>query len=94
MVNWHKADLLQRMYVNVDGNKKISMPRYFKDKIYTDIEREDISCHFQLLHFDAMESQIKKYKELWGEDYGPFLRESIKAQFERMYSRHSKNSKL
>lgn len=43
MVAWHKADLLNRMYVNVGGGKKAAMPRYYKQKIYTDAERSEIS---------------------------------------------------
>ncbi|WNK13003.1 MAG: replication initiator protein [Microvirus sp.] len=34
MIMWHHADLENRMYCTVEDNKKISMPRYFKDKIY------------------------------------------------------------
>lgn len=41
MISWHKASLLDRMYLNVD-DKKISMPRYYKDKMYTDEERQEI----------------------------------------------------
>lgn len=70
------------------------MPRYFKDKIYTEQEREDISTHFQLIHFDVMDAQVKKYKEMWGEDYGPFLRQSIKAQFDKMYFNSQLNQTL
>lgn len=31
-----------RMYCNLKDNKKISMPRYYKQKLYTDEEREEI----------------------------------------------------
>lgn len=31
---WHYNDLDKRMYCNVEGGKKIAMPRYYKDKIY------------------------------------------------------------
>lgn len=40
MQNWHKADLENRMYVNIDGGKKIAMPRYYKQKIYDETERK------------------------------------------------------
>lgn len=35
MVEWHKSDLCNRMYINVGDGKKAAMPRYFKDKIYS-----------------------------------------------------------
>jgi len=38
---WHKADLENRMYLNLTDGKKIGMPRYYKDKLYSEEERED-----------------------------------------------------
>lgn len=32
------------MHLNIEDGKKISMPRYLKNKIYTDEEREQISA--------------------------------------------------
>jgi len=43
MVDYHLADLNNRMYCNLTDNKKISMPRYYKDKIYTQKQRDQIS---------------------------------------------------
>lgn len=37
---WHKDRLLERFYVNIEGGIKASMPRYYRDKIYT---REQLS---------------------------------------------------
>lgn len=38
--NWHKKDIENRMYLNLEGGQKISMPRYYKDKIFNDEQRE------------------------------------------------------
>ena len=40
MIGWHKEDLLNRMYCTVphSGGKKITMPRYYKDKMYSRTE--------------------------------------------------------
>lgn len=43
MVRWHKADLENRMYVNLEGGKKCTMPRYYKDRMYSEAERKKIS---------------------------------------------------
>jgi len=48
MIQWHKNDLTNRMYCNLSDGKKISMPRYYKDKIYNDIERKEIADAFAL----------------------------------------------
>lgn len=37
---WHRVDIENRMYLTVEGGKKIGMPRYYKDKIYNEEERE------------------------------------------------------
>lgn len=43
IINWHKECLDERVYCNIDGGRKISMPRYYKDKIYTEMERKRIA---------------------------------------------------
>lgn len=40
MKKWHTSDNNNRMYCNLTDGKKISMPRYYKDKIYTDEQRK------------------------------------------------------
>lgn len=40
---WHQKDLFNRMYVNTNDGKKITMPRYYKDRIYTDEQRKGIA---------------------------------------------------
>ena len=45
MLRWHKQDLLNRMYVPIKEGKKIAMPRYYKDKIYTQLQRDVINAH-------------------------------------------------
>src|SRR5690606_33994994 len=34
MISWHLADLDNRMYVNLEGGKIASMPRYYRERIY------------------------------------------------------------
>lgn len=44
MINWHKADADNRMYCNLTDGRKITMPRYYKQKLYTDDERKKIGA--------------------------------------------------
>lgn len=37
---WHMDDVENRMYLNLTDGKKIAMPRYYKDKIFNDEQRE------------------------------------------------------
>lgn len=40
MKRWHHADIENRMYCNLLDGKKVSMPRYYKDKIYNEQQRK------------------------------------------------------
>lgn len=48
MIRWHKDDLYQRMYVPLLDGKKIAMPRYYKEKIYSKLQRQLIGNHMRL----------------------------------------------
>lgn len=60
MVKYHKADLVNRMNCVLADGKIISMPRYYKDKIYTEQERKKIAWH-------AIAENIKREQEYWAE---------------------------
>jgi hypothetical protein len=47
MKTWHKAALYDRVYVPMPGGHKASMPRYFREKIYTDLQRQLMSSRYQ-----------------------------------------------
>jgi hypothetical protein len=45
MIKWHKNNLEQRMYVPIEDGKKIAMPRYYKDKMYNEEEKDKIALY-------------------------------------------------
>lgn len=45
--NYHKADVCERVCCVLPGGKKVSMPRYYKDKIYDEVERSQIKEYFK-----------------------------------------------
>lgn len=47
MIAWHRADLLNRFYVPCAGGIKMTMPRYYADKIYTVAERMEIAKYLE-----------------------------------------------
>lgn len=47
MQSWHLQKLKERMYVNLTDGKKASMPRYYKERIYTPLERTMIGEYYQ-----------------------------------------------
>lgn len=48
MIKWHHEDINNRMYCNLQDGKKIAMPRYYKNKIYTDFERKVAGFHTRI----------------------------------------------
>ncbi|AXH71921.1 MAG: replication initiator protein [Microviridae sp.] len=82
MVQYHGEDLLNRMYCTIEDGKKISMPRYYKDKLYFPEERKAIAQAYQ-----------DKYRDLYVED--PLKRDQqIKAAFQKMERDSIKNNKI
>lgn len=66
MKRWHLLQLKERMYVNLEDGKKASMPRYYKQKIYTSLERSMIGEHMQKISdekFKKLEENPNLYTE-------------------------------
>lgn len=47
IIKWHKADYLERFYVPMKDGKKIALPRYYRDKIFSRYHLEKIVIHMQ-----------------------------------------------
>lgn len=95
MKRWHHQDLENRMYCNIQDGKKIAMPRYYKDKLYTEEERLRIAyfgkAKYQKAHDQRMEELIKEY----GYDKAvKMVTEFDKTQFEKMYKNAVKNRNI
>jgi|688.fasta_scaffold251930_2 hypothetical protein len=90
MVKWHKNNIEERMYCNIKGNKKIAMPRYYKDKIYSDFDKVRISNHIKEM---AEIEESKLINEL-GEDYSKIIVERHIKSFEKMYKNAEINRNL
>lgn len=66
MVKWHKNDLENRMYIPLKNDHKIKMPRYFKEKIYTKYQRQQVANYFKDpdLYRQKFKNQPKKLQLL------------------------------
>ena len=47
MRKWHKRDLVNRYYIPLKDGKKIAMPRYYKEKLYTKHQKQIIGATLQ-----------------------------------------------
>jgi hypothetical protein len=66
MLDYHKTDLLKNMNCVLPDGKKIAMPRYYKDKVYTEIERWYISKYSPF----AIEKNEQKKEAAGIKEYG------------------------
>lgn len=86
---WHKKDLLNRMYLNIEGGKKCSMPRYYKDRIYSLQERSEIAGYQK---GEIEKKTLKEVSEAYdaGKNYARDKKEAVKAAYKKMYHDYSK----
>lgn len=91
MIKWHKSKLLERMYINIEGGKKIAMPRYFKDKIYSDRERADIAIHAKNESFFRDQEFEQEMLDKYGDDWYRMKVELDMYSFNKMYRDAEKN---
>lgn len=90
MVKWHKDDLLNRMYIPLKGGKKAAMPRYYKDKIYVESEKNRIGRHIAQITEDETDVQMAEL----GDNYFHIIAQRTIAQFRKMYKKSKENEKL
>lgn len=90
MIKWHKKDIEKRMFCNIKDNKKIAMPRYYKDKIYSKFDKFMISNYVKILS----EQEEQKLLEELGENATKIIVERHIKQFDNMYKTAEKNRNL
>ena len=81
MIKWHKDDLKTRMYVPMKDNKKIAMPRYYKDKIYNEHEKTIVANSIKELSEKIQEDEMQEL----GEQYHHIMAERHLHAFKKMY---------
>lgn len=87
-LNWHKADLLNRMYVPIEDGKKIAMPRYYKDKIYSELEREQVALYNKQRICEELDLEILEAMSKGADGYALYIhnkKEGVLASYQRMY---------
>lgn len=89
-IQWHKADA-GRTYCNLKDGKKISMPRYYKEKIYTPAERAREAELLQAKKQALLQNQTfpMDYHRQWLNH-----KEAVKAAQENALFNNIKNDKL
>ena len=79
MIRWHKQDPANRCLAIIEDNQKISLPRYIRDKLFNDEEKQIISNALQSI---AIETEFELFK-IHGKNLEAFKHNSALAQIER-----------
>lgn len=75
ILKYHSDDITNRLYCNIPDGKKIAMPRYYKDKIYQSITKNDETEKIRLKKSISRvaqarnEKEIQKLEEKHGDNY-------------------------
>lgn len=92
-IAWHLADKMNRMFVHMDGYK-ISMPRYYKDKLYGKELREEIGKYVRAR---MEEKNVREWVMLSPEEKA--MRShgyaaGVEAAFRKMYKESALNNQI
>lgn len=90
MLKYHKKDLVNRMYIPIMDGRKIAMPRYYKDKIYTPFEREFIARHIEAI----MDGEDDQFERVYGERAEEMRLEYIVAENRKYFKNQRLEEKL
>lgn len=92
MISWHLANMEKRQYCVMEGGTKVSMPRYYKSKIYNAEQLGIMKGANEKRIKQKMEENYKK--ALTEKNYCSNHKEGIKAAFNRMNYRNQLNKIL
>lgn len=84
---WHLKKFLTGMYLTIEDGKKIAMPRYYKDKIYSEADRKQIGFFAKL----DMEKRLLEAQAEKGETYYEELASIHQNQFQKMAAESTRN---
>lgn len=95
MVSWHRSDIKGRMYINLGGGKKATMPRYYKEKIYTKNQRTHIHKAIDISFAEKiLEDLFKEYNTSDAYEYDRRVSKRKWEKQQRMEAAYSKQKSL
>lgn len=90
-IKYHRADIFNRTCLNIEDGKKIAMPRYYKDRIFTESQREQIANHGKSMADEREAAKRARYK---GANYDHDVVQSHIAAFKKQDQSSKKRDKL
>lgn len=52
IVKWHISDMYNRYYAPLPDGRKIGLPRFYREKIYTEMQRQKVTLHIEKTEYD------------------------------------------
>lgn len=82
-IKWHSKKIDERMYLQIEQGKKIAMPRYYKQKIYTDHQKQVIQFWME------KKNRIKEKQLLQGGkiELAKDAKARVDQEYQKMYKR-------
>jgi hypothetical protein len=77
---YHLADITNRMCLNLEGGKKASMPRYYKERIYTQEQRKQVGLIFKTQQEWQLSIAKRRYQGDYDRDQVEYHKEQFKKQ--------------
>jgi len=91
MVQWHKADIGNRMYCNLKDGKKIAMPRYYKQKLNLDESEQEAILYNAKIR--QIQEKIRIERET-GKHYDDVIASQRIAKFAKQQRNQGKGERL
>lgn len=86
-IDWHRRDIENNTYVITPEGFRVSLPKYFRDKIYTDSERKRIRKHINSVMEDKETENMRRYKRYENKmSYDNFKDMQATARYKSFYS--------
>lgn len=83
MVKWHNDDPINRQYCPLQDGGRAAMSRYYKERIFSDVTRAQVSTHFKNQAAAKPElTEVERWEKLQSDHY----------QFEKMYRNNNNRS--
>lgn len=79
LIAWHRKFVDDRMFVTTQNGVKIGMPKYYKEKLYTEMERKRVALKFTSQMEKELQEAIQKEGAYWWKKF-----KSDKASFDKM----------
>jgi len=96
VVKYHAADL-SRNFLTKDGGVRIALPRFYRDRVYTEDERAEMSKYAELAvgksNSEQYEYYLKKYGSVDGYTFDMFQEDKRLGIVDKFY-KNQKNRKL